>query len=292
MRGNSAKAVARWIDSIKDTVTIESVFLSGNATYQADLDGSNKRFFEEEWVNVSVVLCTDKGRVEVIFHPENSIIDAVQDEEGTSTERRLRWGYALEENADRYFGSYASPNVAISDATKELPDDHEGPIYLARGREKDARDYFDEETIVQDIESRASELAEQDVGDAVEDFPDFSDEARHELETAIGRVLDRWVAKHVRCSFYSSDDIWRVHPFMHKPWDNAERVYTNPYEESESRYHDRLFREYSDAKLELGESPSEKAVFIQRLKENSLGDARFRVEIAEDEVRFMEVPRP
>lgn len=105
------------------------------------------------------------------------------------------WGHADSDQAERWYGVCASREDAIAEGR-----DHYGKdgFWIHSGTAHTAGEFVpDVDFIIDSMSERASD----EVGEASEDFPYVSTEARKELED----LLEAWANKHIKCGFWTAD---------------------------------------------------------------------------------------
>jgi hypothetical protein len=115
----------------------------------------------------------------------------------TAQEVGTVWGYADSEEAEGFFGHFATREEAIAAGRAHygLKDG----FWIVEGKECSPSEFTPEvDWILEDMSERAIDT----VGDAVEDWPpEVSTEAKEELQA----FLDAWANKNIRCDFWSSE---------------------------------------------------------------------------------------
>ena len=115
----------------------------------------------------------------------------------------VRWGYSLDEDAERWLGACATREEAIQEGRRELAremDVRDPGFWIASGAIPDPGAWCPEVTDF--IEENIGDNAYSDAGEASEDWPPVvSKEARAELET----FCVAWVRKHMPVEFWISD---------------------------------------------------------------------------------------
>lgn len=109
-----------------------------------------------------------------------------------------RWGYASDDEAERWTGAYATREEAIAAGREEFGVES---FWVASGTRPDAGDYFPD---AHDMIETAEQVAYDAVGEASEDWsPTPSKEAREELEA----FITAWANKHCPCDFWVADGV-------------------------------------------------------------------------------------
>jgi hypothetical protein len=114
----------------------------------------------------------------------------------TSEANKTIWGYSHSENVDLVSGKCFSREAAIIEAANELELEDGEVFFLWSGVEPSpARFVPDADDVIEQMGERAYE----EIGEAAEDFPEATDEAKNELRDLLGA----WAVKHFTpCRFW------------------------------------------------------------------------------------------
>lgn len=114
----------------------------------------------------------------------------------TEAEPTTVWGYSDVLDTERWFGRCATRDEAIEQARKEYGRDV--AVYVLQGRADPPSAFMPS---VDYILEAAAEKAYDEAGEAADDFPDASDEAREALKN----LLASWANEHLTVSFWTCD---------------------------------------------------------------------------------------
>lgn len=115
-----------------------------------------------------------------------------------TSEAKTVWGYAESDKAERWSGMCATREEAIKEGRSEYR--HENPLffYVIEGTQRPASAY------VPDADWVVEQMAETaDGGEASEEFPEVSDEAKEKLN----KLLEAWADENVKVNFWVSDGV-------------------------------------------------------------------------------------
>lgn len=100
------------------------------------------------------------------------------------------WGYAESPDAEAWRGFCGTREEAIAEARDNLLVAPTAPIFVVRGRVPSVEEFI---PTADDILEIAGNTAQDECGEAAEDFPDVSDEGKLALST----MLSEWAKKHI-----------------------------------------------------------------------------------------------
>lgn len=102
------------------------------------------------------------------------------------------WGHCRHEHSERYDGAYETRDEAIAEGRAQHGDD--AAFWILEGARPDAASFMpDADDIIERMHESASEH-----GEAAEEYPDVSDEAKAELDA----ILTAWARKHAEPRFW------------------------------------------------------------------------------------------
>lgn len=108
---------------------------------------------------------------------------------------KTAWGYSNYYNPDRWEGMHTTREEALRYAQADYPG---CVVYLSKGRVPEPDEFIPD---VDYLMEQMSERAQDEAGEAAEEFPGVTNEAKTELEG----LLRAWCRKHVKVNFWVSD---------------------------------------------------------------------------------------
>ena len=119
--------------------------------------------------------------------------------------KNIRWGHAPEEHPERWFGSFLSKQEVIAEGKKTYPSNE--AFYVCAGTLANGPGYMPD---ADELEEMIWQAAHDDVGEAAEDFPDLTEQAKTELSA----FLKGWAERHVKALFWNADSktVQRIEP--------------------------------------------------------------------------------
>lgn len=117
--------------------------------------------------------------------------------------KALQWWWAQSDDAERYFGPFASRDQAIAAAQAEAHEDHATAFYICTARPRQLHDdIFNADEVLEQFEDHNEEAW----GEDGPDMATLPDGAEAELVAALNAAFKAWREKHQPWRAYNLED--------------------------------------------------------------------------------------